>query len=172
MNISFNSNEFSYDVIVNTEYITIPINDRVPDKNWTYIDLQGHHHMYFEIGDHYPTLKYVIDKEIYCDGWDDHDPHQQIEESHYECRECSEVIEPGTVWKNEETIPGMTSTTLKVDDGKIKVEAILTEDQLEQIKMARTQGQLRLILKQIINDPQTIIRSTTIHQNYSQGYWT
>lgn len=66
------------------------------DSRWSFVDASGHEH-YYEHG--YPTLDYMVDREHWCqgdEGFMAHDPHTAIDEAHYECKICREVITPAT----------------------------------------------------------------------------
>jgi hypothetical protein len=78
------------------------------DPNWRYTDRNGHEHRY----DHgYPTLDLVVDAEHWCDGnegYARHDPHMHVDEAHYECLICREVVKPGKLPPSyPQAIPGM-----------------------------------------------------------------
>lgn len=63
------------------------------DESWRFTDARGHEHAY----PYKPTLEFVVDRSHWCDGTEglyNHDPHEAIDEGHYECRECRERIEP------------------------------------------------------------------------------
>lgn len=63
------------------------------DESWSYTDSHGHPHAY----PYAPTLEFVVDRSHWCDGRETiwaHDPHEAVDEGHYECRECRERIEP------------------------------------------------------------------------------
>lgn len=101
------------------------------DPRWTFTDAAGHDHHY-DRG--YPTLDYIIDASHWCDGHEgmyNHDPHEQADESHYECLICREVIEPGILPAfTPQSVPGVTTMTLAgpLDDGS-RITAYVGEDQ-------------------------------------------
>lgn len=90
-----------------------------PDERWRYTDCAGHEHAYqrqaewldavrprrrcegtktFRDSTHYPTLRYVIEREHHCDGREglySHDQHWVTDAARYECRQCGEHIRPG-----------------------------------------------------------------------------
>ncbi len=80
------------------DYTEVNIGSRVADESWRFTDGNGHKHAYIgkprEPIDHYPTLVYVPGPEYYCAECDDE--HEDYAVSHYECRTCGEVIEPGS----------------------------------------------------------------------------
>ena len=66
------------------------------DKSWRFVDAVGHEHFYEDGG--FPTLREVIDRSHWCDGNEgicNHDPHLQIDNSHFVCGWCGETITPG-----------------------------------------------------------------------------
>lgn len=77
-----------------------------PDLKWQYTDEAGHIHRCNsdgEIGEKYPTLKWVVDEVYWCsDCRDEH------EKGHHECKECGEKIEPNIINKRPQllTKPG------------------------------------------------------------------
>jgi len=85
------------------------------DEHWRFTDVNGHEHAFAKQSaegevwrkgkrrkdrlTHYPTLRLIIDRRWTC--YEEHgiglsapEPHT-VEETHYECRECGERIEPG-----------------------------------------------------------------------------
>jgi hypothetical protein len=70
----------------------------VADEAWRFTDGSGHEHAYVgkprEPIDHYPTLAYAPGPSYYCGECGDE--HEDYAVSHYECRICGEVIEPGS----------------------------------------------------------------------------
>jgi hypothetical protein len=83
----------SVDVSVNTD--TIASDMPTIDPNWRKTDSNGHDHYYVR---GYPTLDHIVDRQHWCEGNEGlgpHDPHWSVDESHYECLECRERIEPG-----------------------------------------------------------------------------
>jgi hypothetical protein len=84
-----------------------------PDTNWRTTDANGHEHRY---NHGYPTLDFVVDASHWCDGsegWAHHDPHEAIDESHYECKTCRLTIEPSLIPPGVRTfMPGLTTCTL------------------------------------------------------------
>lgn len=61
----------------------------VPDEKWSYIDKQGHAHLWD--GDKLPTLTWVVTGTEWIG--DEYDA-SEIEVGEYRCRHCSEVVEP------------------------------------------------------------------------------
>ena len=93
---------------VETEMIDVTSLGPKPDKTWRYTDRHGHEHRYVDdryVDGGYPTLIVVDDETWWCD--DCEDAHT---ESHRECRECGERIEPGMTGPSmaREYAPGMT----------------------------------------------------------------
>jgi hypothetical protein len=78
------------------------------DAGWRYTDANGHrHYCDYEAADHYPTLREVTDETWWCaDCADEH------EDSHLECRQCGEVIRPGTTGPGTRLIAGPVTYTL------------------------------------------------------------
>src|SRR5260221_6154198 len=131
-----------------------------PDELWAFTDAQGHHHLYQgrqvqgELDDrakhkkhrevtgwtHYATLVLVIDSRRFCDGHEgvyNHDPHW-VEETHYECRQCGQVIEPGHgPWSK--LIP--SSRTAYLDSERItkeRADELITAEGVRRAEQART----------------------------------
>lgn len=75
-----------------TEQIPIDPGGNELDPDWKFVDHEGHGHFYgdFKSGDRYPTLKWVSRPCTMGHG-DDCDS-----EGYWECRQCGEVIQPGT----------------------------------------------------------------------------
>lgn len=123
------------------------------DDKWRGTDSNGHEH-YYERG--YPTLDLIVDAEHWCDGREglySHDPHMAVDESHYECKLCREVVEPGTLPPHHQVyMPGTKSYTLSgVRSDGLTVEVWLMpeeaqsigeapEDQREQVVQALLDG--------------------------------
>ncbi len=77
------------------------ITARDPDPRWVFIDQCGHEHRWVRdtkaLGDHFnlPTLDWVVTGTVgYDDGCGMVD---FVEEGEYRCRDCGQVVEPGTV---------------------------------------------------------------------------
>lgn len=105
---------------VEQEWIDITSGNESIDITWRQVDKLGHEH-YYQDGQ-YPTLDFVIDQEHWCDGsegWERHDPHQVIDEYHYLCKQCGEVVKPG-VWPpyHPQKIKGNVSYWLSGQDDK------------------------------------------------------
>ena len=108
---------------LNVDLNLIDVTSQFPSANeqWTFTDAQGHEHRY-EYG--YPTLDVVVDAEHWCDGTEGtapHDPHMAVDESHYECKLCREVIVPAMDPPyTPKSIPGQMSATLRgmTSDGR------------------------------------------------------
>ncbi len=62
----------------------------VPEEDWQHTDDRGHLHFYSDTEDHYPTLK-IRRYSYFC-----HDCHDMHEEFDRVCKECGQVITPGT----------------------------------------------------------------------------
>lgn len=125
-----------YTVEVNVDWLDVTSSLPTPNERWVYVDQSGHEHRY---ANGYPTLTVVVDAEHWCDGTEGfelHEPHMVVDESHYECSICDEVIEPqmdppGT----PKSIRGLTSATIEGprSDGTI-VLAALDPDEVEAFK--------------------------------------
>jgi hypothetical protein len=84
----------TWELTVDPVVVDVTSERATPNEHWTFTDAQGHEHRY-DRG--YPTLDLVVDAEHWCDGsegWQPHDEHMVVDESHYECKLCREVIEP------------------------------------------------------------------------------
>lgn len=98
---------------VRQDYTTVRSENWSVDPSWKFTDSNGHNHWY-DRG--YVTLTEVTDASHWCDGdegWQRHDPHLHIDESHYECSQCGEVIEPRLLPPGiDQNIPGLKHATL------------------------------------------------------------
>lgn len=105
-------------------------------ESWRMTDSNGHEHRY---APGFPTLYEVVDASHWCDGTEGfalHDPHEHEDESHYECAQCGEVIEPDTESPIfAKSIPGAVSHTLEGfrSDGW-RVTMRLDPDEAERIR--------------------------------------
>lgn len=110
------------------DFITYETNHPDPDPNWRFTDAAGHQHQHEKTGERYPTLRYVIDGQHWCDGIsegsDIHDPHMQVDVSHYECAQCHEHIRPGMRPPGPRSMPGHQRLWLSTTriDGPIRNE--------------------------------------------------
>jgi len=122
----------SWKLEVEQEWIDVTPSGPTPNERWRTTDSNGHEHYY----DHgYPTLDEVIDAQHWCNGTEGfalHDPHMQIDEWHYECKLCREVIEPDYDPPfTPKYIPGLRTATLtgvRSDGAEIVVD--VREDEL------------------------------------------
>lgn len=79
-----------------SEPVNITSERTTPNEHWTYTDAAGHFHRYLN---GYPSLQMVVDAHHWCDGNEGfarHDPHDHVDEFHYICSQCSEIIKPTT----------------------------------------------------------------------------
>ncbi len=134
--VSFNASlagRHQIQFVVTQESIPMTSEHPTVDESWTFTDAAGHAHHY-EHG--YPTLDKIIDAVHWCNGDEgiyNHDPHDVVDEMHYECKVCREVIVPRlhppfhTIYR-----PGMRSATASGyrTDGT-KIECILIEEEVE-----------------------------------------
>lgn len=107
-----------------------------PNEFWRATDSNGHEHRYDK---GYPTLRVVVDRSHWCDGHEgmyNHDPHEEVDESHYECLLCGEVVEPamdppGT----PKSIPGRISGRIEGprSDGRV-ISAWLNDDEIAVVR--------------------------------------
>jgi hypothetical protein len=82
------------------------------NADWEFTDAAGHrHHCAYKAADHYPTLIRVTYETYWCGECDD-----EHELAHLECRQCGEVIRPGTTGPGTKYIPGLLTCTL---DGEL-----------------------------------------------------
>jgi hypothetical protein len=144
----------NWTLTVNQEWIDVTSERESPDERWTFTDAQGHDHRY-ERG--YPTLDLVVDESHWCDGHEgiyNHDPHEQIDQSHYECLVCREVIEPAMHPPyHQKHIPGMRSATLTGlrSDGA-QVEVWLQDDDLERVRQADSDDAVTALIDSLPED--------------------
>jgi hypothetical protein len=150
----------NWTLTVNQEWIDVTSERESPDERWTFTDSQGHDHRY-ERG--YPTLDLVVDESHWCDGREgiyNHDPHEQIDRSHYECEVCREVIEPAMHPPyHPNQIPGMRSATLTGyrSDGA-QVEVWLQDDELDRVGRADSDSDITALIDSL---PEERIYSVT-----------
>lgn len=128
----------------------IDVTSGLPTANerWTYTDQQGHEHRY----DHgYPTLTYVIDESHWCDGSEgiyNHDPHEAVDKSHYECSICRETIKPLTDPPyTPKSVAGLTTATMTGyrSDGTW-IRYVLSGLEVERIRAEMTDEEAQAIL--------------------------
>ena len=82
------------------------------DADWAFTDAAGHpHHCEYRGADHYPTLRRVVYERYWCEDCED-----EHELEHRECRQCGEVIRPGTTGPGTRYIQGLLTCTL---DGEL-----------------------------------------------------
>lgn len=128
------------DIQVVTEPIDVTSEHETFDPKWRAADSNGHEH-YYEYEHGYPTLRYVVDASHWCDGtegYQRHEPHEQIDEAHYECLICGEHVEPGTLPPyTPQWIPGTISATATatLDDGR-NVTVVLSRDEVDRARFA------------------------------------
>ena len=144
-----------------------------PYEDWGETDSRGHRHAFTKpavTGDavwrgkghkppralmrettNYPTLRFVITRWHHCSGREtmySHDPHDHIDDGHYECRECGERIEPGH-GPGSTMIPVSESATL---DGQLisreRAQEVLNLYWQEREAAKRTEDE-RLVLGQL-----------------------
>lgn len=149
-----------WELTIEQEWIPITTNLPTPNRKWRHVDASGHEHRYDK---GYPTLRLVIDASHWCDGTEGafrHDPHEQVDESHYECGLCGEVVEPalnppGTV----DSIPGMRSASAIGHVGRMRVSMYLTEEDCEKLAgMDQTQIE-RFLDGLVLAKPDQIVSS-------------
>jgi hypothetical protein len=130
----------NFELTINQDWIDVTSSRPSSNEYWKFTDAAGHEHQY---ANGYPTLRLVVDAEHWCsgdEGWTPHDPHMQVDESHYECPECGEVIEPKMDPPyTPKSMPGLTSATLKGtrSDGTT-IMAGPTPDEVEALLVADT----------------------------------
>jgi hypothetical protein len=95
------------ELVISTEQVEITSMLPRPDHLWRHTDRQGHEHYWTDDG--YPTLRRVDDETYWCGDCDD-----EHTDSHWECAQCGERVEPGMSGPSgfREFIPGPTSYTL------------------------------------------------------------
>ena len=143
-----------YTLSVETNMVEITSDWPSPDPHWQATDSNGHTHSY--VAEHifiYPSLRLVVDASHWCNGDEGiapHDPHTAVDESHWECRECGEVVEPGMFppcWPR--WMPGSKTATLdglRSDGARVTVH--LTGGDVEVIE---TEGDTAA--QRILDDP-------------------
>lgn len=121
---------------VRQEWVDITFGLPTPNERWTYTDRAGHLHNYLR---GYPTLTYIEDAGHWCDGtegFERHDPHWAVDESHYECPGCGEVIEPlMDPPYTPKKMPGMTEAMLRgiAQDGSELEVVIASREQMDDL---------------------------------------
>lgn len=153
----------SYVFTMGREYIDITSSHPTPNEHWAFTDANGHEHLY----DHgYPTLEMVVDAEHWCngdEGWARHDPHMHVDEAHYECRQCREVIKPAMdPGGTRKSVPGSVTATLEGprSDGYVVV-AHLMDAEVERYSAATTDETALAILDAVPNERLSSLTFTT-----------
>jgi hypothetical protein len=127
-----------WEVAVDVEQINTTSSFPSADPGWRFTDAAGHEHRY-DRG--YPSLRYVVDESHWCDGTEGtalHDPHEAVDEAHYECLACHEVVEVGLLPAGyPQWTPGNVTATLKGhrSDGTW-IEAVLTPSEVDALRAA------------------------------------
>ena len=106
MKFEYNTPDFTVEIdreVINMEFL---YPERDPD--WTYTDKAGHHH-----DAKLATCEVVVTRTYWCEDCQD-----EHEESELRCKECGEVINPGTRTALPKQIPGLTHGTITTRDGK------------------------------------------------------
>lgn len=139
-------NPAPFDLTVTQDWIDVTSEHPTLDERWRATDSNGHEHFY-DRG--LPTLNLIIDASHWCagsEGWMSHDPHEHVDESHYECSECGEVIEPGTVpGGTPRSIPGQRVVTLRgVRSDGCTITRPLTDAEVDAVQADGSEG-VRLI---------------------------
>lgn len=127
-----------WNVDIQQDWIDVTSERESSDPHWRATDSSGHEHHY---ASGYPTLEFVIDASHWCDGnegYARHDPHEHIDEAHYECRICREVVEPGTLPPYyPQQIAGLrrATGTARLDDGR-EVTVALIDSEIDAIRQS------------------------------------
>lgn len=96
-----------------------------PDPHWRYTDTAGHEHRTVAAptaSGSWPTLLLLADDIYWCQECRDFHA-----DGHWQCSQCSEVIEPG--WVVDPTpaqVPGLTDTTLRIRGGRFRLGQAVT----------------------------------------------
>ncbi len=160
---------------VEQTFITVTTSHSEADPDWRFTDRAGHEHRHSGAPtDYYPTLRYVVDGQHWCDGISEgsdlHDPHLHVDASHYECQLCGEHIEPGRREPTPRSIPAQRSITLT---GPLGDETVVCapisretgeglEDLLRRLRMTTTPAiQDRLCEQWVEQHPQAIVERQT-----------
>lgn len=112
-------------------------------ESWKATDSNGHEHRYDRSGGWppFPTLNEIIDEWHWCDGdegYEHHDPHEQVDESHFECKICGDVVAPAMdPGGTPKSIAGPWSARIEGprSDGAV-ISGSLTDIEFEAIKAA------------------------------------
>jgi hypothetical protein len=144
-----------------------------PVETWAATDSHGHRHAFTRparpgreqyindrglrrnhtVPTHYPSLYYKIDRWHACDGREglySHDPHWAVDESHYECRQCRERIEPAH-GPGSKLIPAsrkatLTEATTRPPAGWVAEGQLAGDVQVERRAGVTTYTRTRLLL--------------------------
>ena len=106
------------------------------DPDWRFVDAAGHPHRGDELA---KTCEMVVDRSHWCDGDEgpyNHDPHEAVDESHWECRECRETIKPRMIPPGQPVpLRGEYSGTVEfITDTGTEVRASLTHAEVLAIR--------------------------------------
>jgi hypothetical protein len=97
---------------------------KVPDENWTYIDRKGHGHFWKD--KRVPTCKYVVTGEVFVG--DEYDG-EMVKIRQWQCRICSETIEPGYRMEHPPPVLGPTWVTVQIDLDRNPESFVLTPEE-------------------------------------------
>lgn len=142
---------------IRQESIPVTLGIESIDPDWRATDINGHEHYY---DGRYPTLELIIDASHWCDGHEgpyNHDPHEAVDDSHYECLVCRVVVEPGTLPPYmTRYIAGPRSGTvtgLRADGAKVVVA--LTGDDMK--ALADAGDEREAVAQQIVDTSENVI---------------
>lgn len=151
---------------VDVEQIPVSMGIETLDPRWQGMDSNGHEHRYDRDRHEYPTLDFVIDAQHWChgdEGTAPHDPHMLVDESHYECKLCREVVKPGMNPPGHvEYLCGPMSATLSGHrrDG-VFIIAIATRIEVDAIAAGSEAERDEIVQRILDNMPEDRILSTT-----------
>lgn len=143
---TFMKHNWQLDVTQN--WIDVTSDRPSPNERWTFTDSNGHFHRY---NHGYPTLEPVVDESHWCDGHEgpwNHDPHEAIDASHYECTNCREVVEPAfdPPFTPKQILGSVDATLEGFRSDGAKVRVWVTEDEVRSLGRDTTDAVVTALL--------------------------